>query len=72
MRDRAGQLGESGEYRMGSSESGLHDIQSSEGGSPRLCRLRTMSVGPPATSIDYLLTHTCYMGLHKPSSFDGS
>jgi hypothetical protein len=55
MRDRVGQLGESGECQMGRSESGLHDIWSSEGGSPRLCRLRTASVDPPATSIDYVL-----------------
>jgi hypothetical protein len=46
MRDQAGQLGESGEYRMGRSESAPHDIQSTEGGSPRLCRLRAASVGP--------------------------
>jgi hypothetical protein len=46
MQDWAGQLGESGEYQMGRSESGPHDIRSSEGGSPRLCRLRTASVGP--------------------------
>jgi hypothetical protein len=70
MRDRAGQLGESGEYGMGRSESGPHDIQSSDGGSHRLCRLRTMSVGPPTTSIDYVLTHMDYMGPRKPSSFD--
>jgi hypothetical protein len=45
-------------------------IQSSEGGSPRLCRLRTASVGPHATSIDYVLMHTNYMGPHKLSNFD--
>jgi hypothetical protein len=71
MRDRVGQLGESGECQMGRSESGMHDIWSSEGGSPHLCRLRTASVDPPATSIDYVLTHTGYMGPRKPSSFDG-
>jgi hypothetical protein len=32
---------------MGRSESGSHDIQISEGGSPRLCQLRTVSVVPP-------------------------
>jgi hypothetical protein len=37
---------------MGRSESGPHDIRSSEGGSPRLCRLRTMSVVPPAISFE--------------------
>jgi hypothetical protein len=62
MRDRAEQLGKSGEYQMGRSESGPHDIQSSEGGSLRLCRLRTALVGPPVISIDYVLTHTSYMG----------
>jgi hypothetical protein len=56
---------------MGRSESGLHDIRSSEGGIPFLCRLRSASIGPPAISIDYVLTHTSYMGLRKPSSFDG-
>jgi hypothetical protein len=56
---------------MERSESGLHDIRSSEGGSPCLCQLRTTSVGPPAISIDYVLMHTSYMGLRKPSSFDG-
>jgi hypothetical protein len=56
---------------MERSESGPHDIRSSEGGSSRLCRLRTTSVGPPATSIDYVLTHTDYMGPCKPSSFNG-
>jgi hypothetical protein len=71
MRDRVGQLGESGEYQMGRSESELGDIRSSEGGSPRLGRLRTASVGPPVTSIDYVLMHISYMGPRKPSSFDG-
>jgi hypothetical protein len=64
------QLGESEEYRMEMSESGPHDIQSSEGGSPSLCRLRTALVGSP-TSIAYVLTHMCYMSPRKPSSFDG-
>jgi hypothetical protein len=50
LRDRAGQLGESGEYWMGRSESELYDIQSSEGASPHLDRLRATSVVPPATS----------------------
>jgi hypothetical protein len=70
MRDRAGQLEESGEYRTGRSESGPHDIQSSKGGSPCRCQLRTASVGPRATIIDYVLTHMGYMGPLKPSSFD--
>jgi hypothetical protein len=34
LQDWVGQLGESGEYWMGRSESGLNDIRSSEGGSP--------------------------------------
>jgi hypothetical protein len=37
LRDRVGQLGESGEYWMGRSESGSYDIRSSDGGSPHLC-----------------------------------
>jgi hypothetical protein len=40
-----GQLGESGEYWMGRSGRGLLSIQSSEGGSPRLCRLRPCRLG---------------------------
>jgi hypothetical protein len=51
VRDWVGQLGESGEYWMGRSESELHDIRSSDGGSPRLCRLRTVSVVPRVMSI---------------------
>jgi hypothetical protein len=50
--DWAGQIGESGEYWMGRSESGPHDIRSSEGGSPRLCQLRTMLAVLPATSFE--------------------
>jgi hypothetical protein len=41
MGGRAGQLGESGEYRMGSLRVICFYIRSSESGSPRLCRLRT-------------------------------
>jgi hypothetical protein len=41
MWDRAEQLGESGEYRFY-----VVHIRSFKGGSPRLCRLRTTSVGP--------------------------
>jgi hypothetical protein len=37
---------------MGKSESGPHDIQSSDGGSRHLCRLRTMSVVPPVINIE--------------------
>jgi hypothetical protein len=46
-------------------------IWSSEGGSPRLCQLRTTSDEPCGTSIDYVLMHTRFMGSHKLSSFDG-
>jgi hypothetical protein len=70
MRDRAGQLGESGEYQMGRLRVTCFYIRSSNGGSPRLCRLRTALVGPPTISIDYVLTHTGYMGPRKLSSFD--
>jgi hypothetical protein len=56
---------------MGMSESGPHDVQSFDGGSPCLCRLSIASVAPPATSIDYVLMHMGYMGPRKPSSFDG-
>jgi hypothetical protein len=37
-----------GKWRIpdGKVENDLYDIRSSEGGSPRLCRLRTASVGP--------------------------
>jgi hypothetical protein len=45
MRDRAGQLGESGEYRMESVRVVCFYVWSSEGGNPLLCRLRTASVG---------------------------
>jgi hypothetical protein len=45
-------------------------IRSSEGDSPRLCRLRTESVGPPAISIDCVLTHAGYIEPHKLSSFN--
>jgi hypothetical protein len=46
MRDRAGQLGESGEYWMGRVRVVCFHVPSSEGGSPRLCQLRTASVRP--------------------------
>jgi hypothetical protein len=45
-------------------------IQSSEGGSPRLCRLRTDRLAP-VNEIDYVLAHTGFMGSRKLSSFDG-
>jgi hypothetical protein len=37
---------------------------------PRLCRLRTVSVGPYGASIDYVLVHTVFMGSCKLSRFD--
>jgi hypothetical protein len=46
MRDWVGQLGESGEYRMGRVREVYLHVRSSEGGSPCLCQLRTASVEP--------------------------
>jgi hypothetical protein len=40
-------------------------------GIPHPCRLRTASVGSRWASIDYVLTHTGFMGSRKLSSFDG-
>jgi hypothetical protein len=40
------------------------------GDSLRLCRLRTASVEPYETSIDYVLVYTRFMRSHKLSSFD--
>jgi hypothetical protein len=57
-----GNLGKSEEYRMERNESAPHDFWSSEGDSPSLCRLRITLVEPPATSIDFALTHMGYMG----------
>jgi hypothetical protein len=45
-------------------------VQSSEGGSLRLCRLRNDCLAP-VSKIDYVLTHTGFMGPHKHSSFVG-
>jgi hypothetical protein len=56
---------------MERSESGLFSYLELQGGSPRLCQLRTASVGPLATSIDYVLTHMGYMGPRKLCSIDG-
>jgi hypothetical protein len=60
-----------GKWRIpdGKSESGPHDIRSFEGGSPCLCRLRTTSVGPPTTNIDYVLLH---MGIWVPANLVAS
>jgi hypothetical protein len=43
MRDQAGQLEESGEYRMGRVTVVYFHIRSSEGDSPHLCRLPSPS-----------------------------
>jgi hypothetical protein len=43
--DRAGQLGENGEYRMGRLRVVWIVNSKLQGGSPRLCRLRPVSVG---------------------------
>jgi hypothetical protein len=68
--DRARQLWESGEYQMGRVRVFYFQIRSSEGGSPRLCRLTTDRLAP-VSKFDYVLTHTRFMGSHKLSSFDG-
>jgi hypothetical protein len=47
-------------------ESGMISDLELQGGSPRLCQL-----GPVATTIDYVLTYTRFMGSCKLSSFDG-
>jgi hypothetical protein len=64
-----GQLGESGEYRTGRLREVCFHIQNFEGGSPRLCRLRTASVGP-CQALSCVLAHTGFMGSPKLSSFD--
>jgi hypothetical protein len=65
-----GQLSKSGEYRMGRLRVDCFHIQSSEGGSPCLCRLRTDHLAL-VNKIDYVLAHMGFMGFHKLSSFDG-
>jgi hypothetical protein len=42
-----------------------------QGGSPRLCRLRTASIESRWASIYYVLTHTRHVESRKLSSFDG-
>jgi hypothetical protein len=54
---------ESGEYWMEMSESWPHDIQSSEGGSPCLCRLKTALVVPMQQALSCVLPH---MGTNPP------
>jgi hypothetical protein len=62
-----------GKWRIsdGKVESGLMSDSELLDGSPRLYRLRTASVGPCGTSIDYVLMHTGFMGSCKLSSFGG-
>jgi hypothetical protein len=55
--DRAGQLGENGEYWMGRKESGLIWNLGLQGGSPRLCRLRPVSARSEWTSVWNVQTH---------------
>jgi hypothetical protein len=45
-------------------------VQSSEGGSPLLCRLCTDRL-TPVNKIDYVLVHTRFMRSCKLSSFNG-
>jgi hypothetical protein len=45
-------------------------VQSSEGGSPCLCQLRTDRLAS-VSKFDYVLAHTGFMGSHKLSSFVG-
>jgi hypothetical protein len=70
MWDRAGQLGESGEYWTGRLRVVCFHILGFEGGSLRLCRLRTDRLAP-VNKVDYVLAHTGFMESHKLSSFDG-
>jgi hypothetical protein len=61
IRDRAGQLGENGEYWMGRRGSGLIWYSKLQGGSPRLCRLKPASVGSKWISFWNVLAHTGHM-----------
>jgi hypothetical protein len=65
-----GQLGESGEFRMGRVIVVYFHVRSSSGGSPHLCRLRTNRLAP-VKKIDYVLAHMVFMGSRKLSSFGG-
>jgi hypothetical protein len=67
---KVGHLGESGEYWMRRSWVLYFHVLSSEAGSLRLCWLRTTSVGPWGTSINYVLAHAGLMGSHKLISFN--
>jgi hypothetical protein len=59
--DRVGQLGENGEYWMGRLRVGWIINSELQGGSPRMCRLRSASVGSEWTSIWNVPTHTGHM-----------
>jgi hypothetical protein len=54
----------------GNDESRLFSCSELRGGSLRLCRLRTMSIGTCVTSIDYVLAHMRFMRSCKLSSFN--
>jgi hypothetical protein len=69
--DRARQLWESGEYRMGGMRVICFYIRNFKGSSPCLCRLTAMSVETCGTSINYVLAHTRFMESCKLSSFNG-
>jgi hypothetical protein len=64
-----GQLGESEEYQTERLRVVYFYIRSSEGGSPRLCRLRINRL-TSVNKIDYVLVHMRFMVSHKLSSFD--
>jgi hypothetical protein len=54
----------------GKVECGLMSDSELRSGSPHLCQLRTDRLAP-GNKIDYVLTHTRFMGSRKLSSFDG-
>ncbi len=63
----------SGLWRIldGKDESGLMSDSELQGGSPRLCRLRTVRLCPVATSIELCTDAYGIMGSRKLSSIDG-
>jgi hypothetical protein len=63
--DRAGQLEESGEYRMRRLRVVCFYIRSFKCGSPRLCRLRIMSVGPCCNK--HWVVYLCIRDLWSPA-----
>jgi hypothetical protein len=70
MRPRGEQLGGLQRILGGKDESRLFSCSELRGGSPCLCRLRTVSVRTCVVSIDYVLAHMRFMSPHKLSSFD--